>query len=128
MHLECCAMEPVADKTILVVEDQDDARDALSGFLEAKGYGVSCAQNGLVALHELQAKKPKLILLDLAMPVMDGYTFLEHAQRRHLLEDVTVIVTSAHQPQPAPGAAAVVGKPIRPEKLMPLIHRYVDSN
>jgi CheY-like chemotaxis protein len=121
-------MTSFTDKTILVVEDQEDARAALSGFLEAKGYAVACAENGLAALTKLQTRKPRLILLDLAMPVMDGYAFMALARRRHLLEGVTVIVTSAHQARSMPGAAAVVNKPILPERLMPLIHRYVDAN
>lgn len=121
-------MAPDTDKIILVVEDQNDARAALSGFLEAKGYTVDCAENGLAALAQIKTRKPKLILLDLAMPVMDGYTFLSQARQRHLLEDVAVIVTSAHQSGSTPGAAAVVSKPIRPERLMPLIHRFVDAN
>jgi CheY-like chemotaxis protein len=116
------------DKTILVVEDQDDARAALSGFLQAKGYTMACVENGLAALDELKTRKPKLILPDLAMPVMDGYTFLDQAGQRRLLEDVTVIVTTGHQSRSTPGVAAVVAKPIRPEKLMPLIHRFVDAN
>jgi CheY-like chemotaxis protein len=122
------AMTPDTSKIILVVEDQDDARAALSGLLEAKGYTVACAENGLAALNELKTRKPRLILLDLAMPVMDGYTFMDHARQCHLLEDVIVIVTSAHQPTSMPGAAAVVGKPIRPERLMLLIRQFLDVN
>src|ERR1700741_2927424 len=76
-------MIPDIDKTILVVEDQEDARAALSGFLEAKGYIVACAENGLAALDEIKTRKPRLILLDLAMPVMDGYTFMNQARQRH---------------------------------------------
>ena len=74
-------MIPDIDKTILVVEDQEDARAALSGFLEAKGYIVACAENGLAALDEIKTRKPRLILLDLAMPVMDGYTFMNQARQ-----------------------------------------------
>ncbi|SRR5579883_3206581 len=110
---------------ILIVEDEADAREALSEFLAAKGYQVACASNGLAAIDQIRNTKPVLILLDLNMPVMDGYTFLDQAQQNHLLEDVPVIVTTAHRLQDTPGAAAIVSKPIMPEALVPLIERLV---
>jgi CheY-like chemotaxis protein len=120
-------MNPDANKSILIVEDEIEAREALAEFLEAKGYTVASAENGLAALDQIKAKKPKLILLDLMMPLMDGYTFLDQAIKRHLIEDVPVVITTSHQTQKAPGATAIVRKPIRPERLMPLIHRLVEG-
>ncbi len=116
------------DNTILIIEDEDDAREALSEYLEAKGYEVLCAADGLDGLNQIKKNHPKLVLLDLSMPVLDGYAFLELARQHHLLEDTAVVVTTAYQTRRAPGASAVVQKPIRPEKLMPLIHRFVDDH
>jgi CheY-like chemotaxis protein len=121
-------MTPEVEKSILIVEDEADAREALSEFLEANGYTVDCASNGLAALDEIKSKKPSLILLDLKMPVMDGYTFLDQARQRHLLEGIPVVITSAYRAQSTPGAAAILDKPIRPDKLMPLIRRLVDAH
>jgi CheY-like chemotaxis protein len=118
-------MNAAAENSILIVEDEADAREALTEFLEAKGYRVECAQNGLEALEEIRTKKPSLILLDLMMPLMDGYAFLDQASKSHLIEDIPVVVTSAYQSRYAPGAAAVVRKPIRPETLIPVIERLV---
>ena len=117
------AMTPGTDRTILIVEDDADAREALSEFLSAKGYAVAAVTNGLAALDEIEAHKPKLILLDLAMPVMDGYRFLDLARQRHLLDDVAVVVTTAHQLPNTSGVTAVLAKPIKPERLMPLVQR-----
>ena len=116
------------EKTILIVEDEAEARQALSEYLEAKGYEVTCATDGLDGLNQVKKNHPKLVLLDLSMPILDGYAFLELAREDHLLEDTAVVVTTAYQTRRAPGASAVVQKPIRPEKLMPLIHRFVDDH
>jgi CheY-like chemotaxis protein len=61
-----------------LVEDDQDIQDNLRLFLELEGYSVQSALNGREALHKLRAGGPvRMILLDLMMPVMDGYEFLE---------------------------------------------------
>ena len=63
-------------KRILVVEDDTSIRELLVELLESEGYGVASAVNGLEALKYLQSNEnPDLILIDLMMPVMDGYAF-----------------------------------------------------
>ncbi len=114
--------------TILIVEDEPDAREALSEFLGVNGYRVAVAAHGLAALEEIKDHKPKLILLDLAMPVMDGYTFLDVARERRLLGDVAIVVITAHQSQSTPDVTAVLHKPIKPEKLMPLVRKFATSH
>jgi CheY-like chemotaxis protein len=120
-------MAPDTEKFILIVEDEPDGREALSELLAAQGYDVACAENGKAALDEIAARKPRLIVLDMKMPVMDGHTFLKQASRKHLLEDVAVIVTTADQAPSTPGAAAVLKKPIRLDRLLFLIRRYLGA-
>jgi CheY-like chemotaxis protein len=74
-------IDPAAE-TILVVDDDSDAREALGELLKQRGYSVVCAENGLAALDEIRTRRvpPALILLDLSMPVMDGRTFLRRAR------------------------------------------------
>ena len=60
---------------VLVVDDDPDILEALSEILEAEGYTVSRARNGQEALERLAQSRPALILLDLMMPVMDGWEF-----------------------------------------------------
>ena len=70
-----------SDKHILLVEDNAAVRQILTLFLEGAGYGVAGAANGRQALDYLrQAGPPQVILLDLAMPVMDGWEFRREQQ------------------------------------------------
>ena len=96
---------------ILVVDDDDGIREVLTEALAMDGHRVSCAPNGKVALEQALASQPDLIVLDLMMPVMSGWQFLE-ARRRHrsLAAIPVVVVTAALDPQ-VDGAAAILRKP-----------------
>jgi DNA-binding response OmpR family regulator len=60
---------------VLVVDDDPDILDALSEILEVEGYEVQRARNGREALQRIEQDMPDLVLLDLMMPVMDGWEF-----------------------------------------------------
>jgi CheY-like chemotaxis protein len=62
--------------TILVVEDSADVRELLVSLLTRSGYMIDSAPNGKAALELLQVQRPDLILLDLSMPIMDGWQTL----------------------------------------------------
>ena len=64
-----------AARRVLVVDDDPDILDALSEILEVEGYDVQRARNGREALQRLEQEMPDLVLLDLMMPVMDGWEF-----------------------------------------------------
>ena len=68
-------------KRILVVEDEGDLRGLVTRILEDSGYAVLAAGDGWSAIEALQANRPDLILLDLRLPVLDGWTVLEFARR-----------------------------------------------
>ena len=59
--------------TILVVDDEADIRATVSAMLEIEGYEVAEAANGADALHVLEERRPDVILLDMRMPVLDGW-------------------------------------------------------
>lgn len=82
---------------VLIVEDDDSLREALSLLLSGEGYSVTTAVNGLDALHVLESvvEAPAVILLDLAMPVMNGHTFLEKRRSDPALAAVPVVVLTA---------------------------------
>jgi CheY-like chemotaxis protein len=82
--------------TVFIVEDDVDTRDMLGRFLETEGYQVETAANGKVALERLAAgARPAVILLDLMMPVMDGWQFRREQVLDSRLADIPVIVVSA---------------------------------
>lgn len=82
---------------ILLIEDDWIVRQLLTEVLEDEGYCVLQADNGYVALTLLQARQslPHLILLDLRLPVMDGWHFLEAIDQNSALACIPVIIISA---------------------------------
>jgi putative two-component system response regulator len=75
-------IRPNAGTAILVVEDHDILREGLQILLEVEGYQVSTAANGVEALRRMDHFQPHLILSDITMPEMDGYTFYQKVRSR----------------------------------------------
>ena len=116
-------------KQILIVDDDGDIRETLSQILEEEGYGVLMASNGAEALARLrEAPCPDLILLDLMMPVMDGWQFRTEQRRDPALAEIPVIILSAagnlHDNTRGFGAAATIKKPIYLDDLLEAIERH----
>ena len=111
---------------ILVVEDDDDIRDSLKELLEEEGYQVDTAANGEQALNRLRGEAPQLILLDLMMPVMDGWEFRRHQKADPEMSQVPVIVLSALDQGRAAGLdpAAFLKKPLDFDRLLQLVRHY----
>jgi len=80
---------------VLVVEDDAPTRAMLGKALGKGGWRVMEAENGRVALEEMEKNHPALILLDLMMPEMDGFEFLDTLRRRQPKRDVPVVVITA---------------------------------
>ena len=81
--------------TILVVDDMPIFRDPIAAALRLAGYQTLTASNGRDALATARANRPDLILLDLAMPVMDGLTCLHAMRSIETLVDLPVILLTA---------------------------------
>jgi CheY-like chemotaxis protein len=79
----------------LVVEDDPETRNMLRRAAEKHGWQVMEAENGRVGLEQLAGRKPGVILLDLMMPEMDGFAFLDELRRRPDCRQVPVIVVTA---------------------------------
>ncbi len=113
---------------ILVVEDDTALRGLIADLLAEEGYDVYCAENGADALAKLGlGPAPSLILLDLAMPVMDGWTF-RRAQRDdpRFARVPTVVLSASLGPDPAIDALepdAFLAKPFDLERLIETVHR-----
>ncbi len=84
-----------AEGDILVIDDDQDVRDRLRTVLERGGWTVQEAGNGQEALDRVKHGPPRAILLDLTMPVMDGFAFLHALRERPGCADIPVIVFSA---------------------------------
>jgi CheY-like chemotaxis protein/two-component sensor histidine kinase len=81
--------------TVLLVEDDEATREVMARTLEKSDWQVSEAGNGREALDQLAEHKPRLILLDLMMPVMDGFDFLLEMSATPDWQDIPVIVLTA---------------------------------
>jgi CheY-like chemotaxis protein len=110
--------------TILIVDDDPDQRSAAAELLSARGYAVEVACDGQEARERLEGGLlPDLIVLDLTMPRMDGWTFLRHL-RGAVQSTVPVLVTSAMAREcPPEGADACLEKPIEPTQFRALVAR-----
>ncbi len=116
-------------QAILIVDDDDDIRELLAEFLTDEGYKVLTARNGLDALTQLGAggARPCLILLDLMMPVMNGFQFLEAFRSDPALTPIPVAVVSAHAglgpAERAAIAAPIFAKPLKLSTLLEVVGR-----
>jgi two-component system, chemotaxis family, chemotaxis protein CheY len=119
---------------ILVVEDDDSIRGLVSEVLRDDGYEVSEASNGLEALQCLGERRPDLIVVDLMMPIMDGWTFVEQCRQSPACEKVPIVVTSASHDLPHTaerlrsfGVWSCLAKPFDVDGLLALVERYVPA-
>jgi CheY-like chemotaxis protein len=82
---------------VLIVEDDADTRTMLRRSLEKEGWRVSEAANGRIGLEQVAADPPALVLLDLMMPEMDGFEFLEGLRTQPGHQDLDVVVITAKE-------------------------------
>lgn len=109
---------------ILVVDDDPDLVRAMRLRLRANNYEVATASDGYTAVASAQKDRPALIILDLGLPVGDGFVVLDRLQNIDALASIPVIVLSARDPQSneeralKAGAAAFFQKPADNDELM----------
>ena len=116
---------------ILVVDDEPDVLLMLRMSLEDEGYEVVLAPDGQAGLERIAEQRPDLVLLDLMMPVLDGWAVLERKRRDG--DDTPVVVLSAKSDPDdidkalALGAVDYVGKPFDLDRLMALVASLLSS-
>ena len=81
---------------ILLVEDNEMNRDMLSRRLERKGYSVSIALDGAEGLEKARTEAPDLILMDMSLPVMDGWEATRQLKAGEATRNIPVIALTAH--------------------------------
>jgi CheY-like chemotaxis protein len=115
-------------RDVLVVEDDPDMLDAIQVALDHGGYPSRSAANGKQALDAVQERMPRLILLDMLMPVMDGWQFAQELHARHG-ETIPIVVMTAPDHLRARteeiGAQEVLPKPFDLNRLLRVVARYV---
>ena len=116
-------------RSILVVDDDPDVRDAISTVLSDEGYGVTSVGNGREALEHLHHRtRPSLILLDMMMPEMDGWSFRQELKKLPDLSSIPIVILSAHgnvrDAALALGVADYLRKPLQLDSLLEIAERY----
>jgi len=114
---------------ILVAEDDEDIRDFVVQALADAGYAVVDAPNGAEALAHVDRQPPRAILLDMRMPVMDGWQFAQQYRKRSLSAPI-IVMTAAYDAKARAaeiGAAGLRGKPFDLRGLLDVVQRTVSA-
>jgi CheY-like chemotaxis protein len=120
------SLEP---KLVFVIDDEQDLLDVTSFVLESEGYRVQTARNGAEALSLLcSGSRPELVLLDMMMPVMNGWEFLEAISRIPTFRNIPIVVMTAAGSIGVPGATAVLRKPFDLGALVDVVERHASGN
>ena len=120
-----------ASPLVLVVEDVEDTRQVMRRLLEMSGCRVLEAANGREAVEVAGREQPSLILMDLNMPVLDGFTAALRIRQNEQARHVPIIAVTAYDTAESRAAARAVGcneyvpKPVDFDQLMTLIHSLV---
>ena len=115
------------DDFVLVVDDDEGIRDSIHNLLEDEGYRVVSAANGQRAFEVIQTRgRPRLILLDLMMPVMDGGEFRSRQLADPAIADIPVVLITAAGARMAQAVPVqtVLAKPLKAEVMLEIVASY----
>lgn len=113
-------------QSILIIEDDEGIRSTLRLMLELEGYTVLVAENGKEGLEILpRMQRPCLILLDLMMPVMNGWEFMQALEKDMILATIPVVIVTAYGSRGIETKAqGLIKKPVKLDELLSLVKRY----
>jgi CheY-like chemotaxis protein len=118
---------------ILLADDEEDVKVVLKMYLESKGYQVVTAYDGLDAIDQAQREKPDAILLDIMMPVLDGFEVCRKLKADPQTQAIPIIMLSAASHAESVqkgldlGAVDYIVKPFEPENLEQLLAGVIHS-
>ena len=122
----------LAGLNVLVVEDDESIRNVITDVLEERGFSVAQAANGAQALDQLTVMRPDVMVLDLLMPVMHGWDFMESYVERTGGESIPIVVVSVNPALPRSfnrfGVHSVVAKPFDVDDLLESVEQAVAAN
>ena len=116
---------------VLIVEDQDDLRDIARFALEGAGYEVFEAANGAEGVAKAEAERPDLVLMDIQMPVLDGYEATRRIKALADMAAIPIIAVSSfamkgdEEKARAAGCDDYVTKPYSPKQLLALVQKML---
>ena len=109
---------------VLVVDDEVDIRETIADVLSSEGYDVDTAHNGAEALRRMDAHAPDIVVVDLMMPVMNGWDFHERVRRDPTFASTPVVAVSAMLDNEASRRFnAYLRKPFDLDALLGVLHR-----
>ena len=111
------------DYRLLVVDDDRGIRETLRAALEDEGFTVAVAANGAEAIAKMEERPPRLVLLDLMMPVLDGFEVLDRMRADPTLANVPVCICSAIAGWAETRANFVLRKPFGLDEVMDVVGR-----
>ena len=118
-------------KRILVVEDQADSRQIIRDMVAGTDYEITEAENGEEALAAIAKQRPDLILMDIQLPIMDGYTATRLIKTDPALRSIPIIAVTSYalaveeKKARAAGCDDYVTKPFSPRQLLAKIRQYM---
>ena len=118
-------------KRILVVEDRPDSRQIIRDMLAGTDYEITEAENGEEALTAIAKQRPDLILMDIQLPIMDGYTATNQIKANPALRSIPIIAVTSYalaseeEKARAAGCDDYVTKPFSPRQLLAKIRQYL---
>jgi CheY-like chemotaxis protein len=119
------------DKCVLVVDDSNLNRLILVEFLKSKGFKILEAADGKEALDIIRQHNPDLVLLDLIMPVMDGFEAMEQLQKEKIVVPIIIITAyikdNTYKRCKELGAAGFLNKPVKMHELFNIISGILEK-
>lgn len=114
---------------VLVVEDDAQLAHLFCTALALRGIACSRAADGVSALRSIEQSRPTLILLDLMLPVMNGWTVIRELCENPLTNDIPIIVVTGVEPKPElPHAQVVLCKPCDPDRVADIVSEHLPAN
>ena len=133
LQAACLRSGLLAAKRIMVIDDDPNIRSLLKYRLEREGYGVLLAEDGVDALKRVKLELPDLIILDLSLPRLNGFGFLELLGGETEVKSIPVIILSVYGNEKNRrrgaelGAAEFVVKPFSPRELIAKVGRILET-
>jgi two-component system, cell cycle response regulator DivK len=118
-------------RKILIIEDNADNMYLATFLLEKAGYAISQAFDGKAGIASARTDRPDLILLDIQLPVMDGYAVARALQSDDLVSDIPIVAVTSHamagdrETVMAAGCTGYIEKPISPENFVLQMEQYL---